>query len=406
MRILMVVPMPPQPQATGAIPLVLHAQVTGLAARHALTLLTIAGPDPCEWQAVDRLQAQGMDIHAVRRANPSGMARWRRGWRWTSRWLQGTWPWRTIWFWEPEMQHKLDCLLAQRTYDLVAVEDNAMGVYRYRTRVPIVFTEHEVRRPRPVDWHAGPPSNWLHWAFEEANWQRWGQYQCSLWRRFDRIQVFTSRDAQAITGLAPEVSERVRVNPFGIVLPSHADDSLEQEKHLLFVGNFTHAPNVDAALWLGHEIMPKLRAACPGVRLTLVGIYPPPSVRNLVCDDISVTGPVADIAPFFRQATVFIAPLRIGGGMRMKVLQAMALGKAVVTTPRGGSGLDVDGKTPPIVIAETTDEIVHATTVLLTNTETRHSLGNRARAFVAAHLSAEAYAERLEAVYAEVTRTG
>jgi hypothetical protein len=107
----------------------------------------------------------------------------------------------------------------------------------------------------------------LHWAFGEADWQRWRKYQLSVWRRSDRIQVFTPRDAEAVAALAPDLAERVRVNPFGVELPAPLDDRLEEPGHVLFVGNFTHPPNVDAALWLGTEIMPALRTCYPGVRL-------------------------------------------------------------------------------------------------------------------------------------------
>lgn len=402
MKILLVAPMPPQPQAPGAIPLVLYAQLTGLMERHEVTLVTVAGPDPSEWEALDRLQAMGVDVQAIRRSEPHGISRWHRRWRWASSWLKGKIPWRTIWFWEPELQRILNRLLSGRSYDLVIVEDNAMGIYRYDTSTPVIFTEHEVRRPRPINWQARPGSNRLIWAFGEADWLRWRKYQRSVWRRFDCIQVFTPRDAQAVATLAPELANRVRVNPFGIDLPEPISADLEEPGHLLFVGNFTHLPNVDAALWLGNSIMPALRKCYPGVRLTLVGIYPPKPVQALACEDILVTGAVPEIEPYFARAAVVIAPLRTGGGMRMKVLQAMALGKAVVTTSRGADGLKVGDRPPPIIIADDDDSIAEAAASLLVSRKMRCSLGSRARAYAAENFSAKAYARRIEANYVEL----
>ena len=300
------------------------------------------------------------------------------------------------------MQRILNRLFAERSFDLVIVEDNAMGIYQYGTATPVIFTEHEVRRPRPVNWRAGSPSNWLRWAFGEADWQRWRKYQRSVWRRFDRIQVFTSRDAEAVAALAPDLAERVRVNPFGVEMPASLDAELEKQGTVLFVGNFTHPPNVDAALWLGNEIMPALRKCYPGVRLVLVGIYPPKSVQALACDDIRVTGAVPEIEPYFARAAVVIAPLRIGGGMRMKVLQALALGKAIVTTPRGADGLKIGEQPLPLITAENAEQIAEATASLLASCETRRSLGCQARAFVIENFSAQAYARRIEATYAEL----
>jgi len=144
------------------------------------------------------------------------------------------------------------------------------------------------------------------------------------------------------------------------------------------------------------------------VRLTLVGIYPPKSVQALACEDIRVTGAVPEIEPYFARAAVVVAPLRIGGGMRMKVLQALALGKAIVTTPRGADGLMIDGQpptggqTPPLIIAESAEQIAEATASLLASCETRRSLGDQARAFVIENFSAQAYARRVEVTYAEL----
>src|SRR5215212_1207877 len=187
----MATPMPPQPQAPGAIPLVLHALLTGLVERHRVTLVTVATSEPGEWEALDRIRDAGVEVHAIRRVEPSGLARWQRRWRFASAWLGGRYPWRTVWYWEPSLQQILDRLLAEREYDLVTVEDNAMGIYRYRTKTPTIFTEYEVRRPRPVGWRGWSQGRWIMWALGEADWRRWRRYQRAVWQRFDRIQVFS-----------------------------------------------------------------------------------------------------------------------------------------------------------------------------------------------------------------------
>ena len=406
MKVLLITPMPPQSQAPGAIPLVLHAQLVALRARHQVTLVTVAGPDPAEWAAVDRLRADGLEVLAAQRAEPHGWPRVKRAWRWASTWLRGRYPWRTVWFWEPAVQRTLDRVLAEREFDVLQVEDNALGLYRYQTGIPIVFTEHEVRRPRSIDWHSWRQPDPLHWTWRESDWRRWPAYQRSIWRRFDRIQTFTARDAAAVARIAPELADRVRVNPFSIDLPAPLDGRCEDDRAVLFVGNFTHAPNVDAALWLGVEIMPQLRQLHPGVHLTLVGQYPPAAVQALACDDIAVTGRVPQIEPYLEQAAVVLAPIRIGGGMRMKVLQGMALGKAVVTTPRGAEGLVGNGHAAPLIVADDAAGLARETAVLLASPDRRRALGQQARDFVAGTYSAPAYAQRLEAIYAEVTAQG
>jgi len=402
MKILMVTPMPPQRQPTNAVPLVTHALLTGLLAQHAVTLLTIVDPDPADELALAEWRTAGVQVYAVRRTAPQGIARWQRRWRLASTWLAGRYPWRAAWFWEPAVQPVLDRLLREQRFDLIVVEDNAVGMYRYQTETPIVFTEHEVRQARPVDWQSWSKPNVARWALREADWRRWHRYQTTIWRQFDRLQVFTQQDAVALSKIAPALADRVRVNPFGIALPAPADPQHEEENLLVFAGGFSHPPNVDAALWLGQTIMPLLRAQHPGVHLVLVGSYPPDEVRALACADITVTGRVPQIEPFLERAAVILAPIRTGGGMRMKVLQGMALGKAVVTTPRGAEGLLLGEGEPPLVIKEGAESFAEAVAALLASPETRRALGCRARAFVAEQHSAAAYAGRLEAIADEL----
>lgn len=371
-------------------------------AKHDVTLVTVAGFEPGEQAAVDALAKQGVDIHAVRRAKPKGWQRWQRRWNLASRWLGHKTPWRTVWFWDPQIQRVLDELLTQHDFDLVIVEDNAMGVYSYPTSVPKLFTEHEVRRSRKIDTKGIKDQNLFAWAFQEIDWQRWKTYQKTVWGKFDRIQVFTSRDAEAIAVLAPDLAYRVRVNPFGINLPVPLDPAGRDKRTILFTGNFTHPPNVDAALWLGKEIMPILREALPGIKLWLIGIYPPSAIRELACEDIQVPGMVPDIEPYFDRAALIVAPVRIGGGMRMKVLQAMALGKAVVTTSRGAEGLTINGNTPPLEICDDPSGFAQSIVRLLKDDDARIEMGLRSREYVEDHLSAQAYTARIESIYAEM----
>jgi len=399
----MVTPMPPRAQAPGAIPVVLHAQLQGLRLRHAVTLVTVAGPDPDEAEAVQALIADGVPVKAALRTEPHGSARWRRRWRFSTQWLKGQWPWRTVWFWDAQVQRLLEAELHSRRYDLIQIEDNAMGVYEYPAAIPKVFTEHEVRRPRRVAWPKGAASSWPGWALSEADWQRWPDYQRRVWQKFDRLQVFTQRDAESLKGMAPDLAGRVRVNPFGIELPPLDQPEAEAADQLLFIGNFTHPPNADAALWLGQAILPRVQAQRPKVHLTLVGILPPPEVQSLAGDHITVTGPVADIGPYFRRASVCVAPVRIGGGMRTKVLQAMAYGKAVVTTTRGAEGLSLGGIQLPLATADDAEGIARAAVDLLADDGRRHALGQAARTYVAEHFSPQAYTTRQEAIYAELS---
>jgi glycosyltransferase involved in cell wall biosynthesis len=376
--------------------------ITGLREEHDVTLVTAFRDEPGEAEAATDLLRSGLDVHAVDARLPSGAGRWARRRRFVTTWARGAYPWRTVWFADPLMQETIDRLTRERQFDVAAVEDNSMGIFRFPRELPTVLSEYEVRTPRPVDWRLGRPAAWPGWAFREADWRRWPAYQRSVWSSFDRVQVVTDRDAAAIARIAPELADRVRVNPFGIDLPELGTTAVEEDGSLLFVGNFAHPPNVDAARWLIDEIMPVLRARNTRATLRIVGPGAPADVRAQAGPDVEILGEVPSVAPFLETASVVLAPLRIGGGMRMKALHALAAGKALVTTTRGAEGLVVDGVKPPFMRADEPEAFATLVAELLHDADLRRRLGAEARAFVSEHYSSRAYARRLEGVYGEL----
>lgn len=401
MRVLLVVPVPPQADGGGAIPVLLQAEFEGLRQLHEVTLVTALGDEPGEAEAVAKLREAG-EVHVVdRRRPPPGGRRRRRQLRMAAAWARGRLPWRTVWFADPGFQQAIDALAAEREFDVVAVEDSALSVFRFPAGVATVYTHHEVLRPRPVRLNPGPPRRWPGWAFGELDWRRWPRFQAEAWRRFDRVQVFSRRDAEAVAELAPDVAGRVRVDPFGLILPPAADPALEEPGTILFVGAFHHPPNRDAAIWLAGEILPAVLERAPGARLRIVGSAPPPEVLALAGPRVEVVADAPSVRPHTEAAAVVMAPVRTGGGMRMKVLQAMAAGKAVVTTPRGTEGYTGFGEEPPLAVGESGAEIAAATAALLADDAGRRDLGRRARDFAERHHSPAAWAARQTAVFEE-----
>ena len=193
----------------------------------------------------------------------------------------------------------------------------------------------------------------------------------------------------------------MRVDPFGLVLPARLDPAREVPGTILFVGAFHHPPNRDAAHWLAREILPAVLERAPGARLRIVGSGPPPEVLALAGPRVEVVADAPSVLPHTEAAAVVMAPVRTGGGMRMKVLQAMAAGKAVVTTPRGTEGYTGFGEDPPLAVGESGEEIAAATAALLEDDAARRRLGERARGFAERHHSPEAWARRQTVVFEE-----
>jgi len=172
--------------------------------------------------------------------------------------------------------------------------------------------------------------------------ERTRQREVAAYGAADALIAVSDDDAAALRALAPAV-------PVVVVSIVHAPEpegpGPDARDGALFVGNFRHRPNVDAARFLVGDVWPRVRAALPGARLTLAGAAPPPEVLALAGDGVEVTGWVPAIAPLLDAARVSVAPLRYGAGVKGKIGEALAHGVPVVTTTIGAEGMDlVDGE--------------------------------------------------------------
>jgi glycosyltransferase involved in cell wall biosynthesis len=387
------------------MPMLLHAQLQALADRHELTLVAGVGEEPWEASAARDVIATAEHVHLVdRRRSRNARQRVRRRVRLASDWACTRRPWLTLWFAAPSIQALLDKLTATCRFDLVAVEDSSMAMFRLPPALPTVLTDHEVGRPRPPVWHPDEDTKLRDWLFRELDWRRWESFQRAAWRRHNRVQVFTPHDARTIATLAPDVSSRVRINPFGLAMPARLDAGREEPGNVLFVGNFTHPPNRDAAVWLVREIMPRVRALHERARLRLVGGAPPKEVVRLAGPDVDVIADVPHVDSYLAAAAVCAAPVRLGGGMRAKVLSALASGKPVVTTTRGAEGYAQPGRKLPMVVSDDAEGIAVAIARLLDDESGRRELGRSARVFAEEFHSPQAWGARLDAVYEEARR--
>jgi len=268
--------------------------------------------------------------------------------------------------------------------DVVHIAYHVMGQYLSTLgdcKAPRVLTEHEpANRAVP---HVRSLSG-IARLLNHYDRQAWKRFEPAVISQVQAVVVFTETDRQAIKTLVPGAS--VVTIPLGTEIPETPLDPLGcTPPNLLFFGNFIHPPNADAALRTVRTIFPPLEARFPDLELYMVGDKPPAELRRLANDKIRVTGCVPDLVPYVNRASIFIAPLRVGGGMRLKILEALAAGKAIVASPRAVEGLDVvNGQT--VCIAESDAEFCAAITELLSHPEKRLSLASEARAWACANL--------------------
>jgi len=257
-----------------------------------------------------------------------------------------------------------------------------------------------------------PPSAWAAELVQKARGPRrlvrrveltaWQRYERATRRRFDAIVVFAERDVSAVSPTAGGVPT-VRI-PLGVDVPETPLDPVGvPPPTVLFVGGFGHPPNVDAAHWLAGTIFPRVLERVPEARLELVGDRPGDEVRRLAGGAVAVHASVPDVTPYLDRAAVVVAPLRLGGSMRGKVLEALVAGKALVATSRAAEGLDaVPGE--HFVLADTEDEIVDALVELLSDLGRRRDLACRARVWASQRLTWDGPITAFERLYASVSR--
>jgi glycosyltransferase involved in cell wall biosynthesis len=179
-------------------------------------------------------------------------------------------------------------------------------------------------------------------VYSVIQWQKLVRHERAICRRADAVLAVSQPDADALRAL--DANLRVEVIPNGIDFADYpAADTLEPPAEVLvFSGKMDYRPNVDAVLWFADEVLPQILAVRPSVRFQIVGQSPHARLERLRANSaIEITGAVADVRPYLRNAGVYVMPLRVGGGTRFKALEAMALGKAIVTTSLGVEGIGV-----------------------------------------------------------------
>lgn len=225
------------------------------------------------------------------------------------------------------------------------------------------------------------------------------RYEADVAKKFDHCVVVSGVDKRNLESIAPGVNATVISNGVDTDFYRPQNETLRPNS-LIFTGAMDWFPNEDAILYFYDKIWPRLKSEVNGIRLYVVGRNPSDKVLNLSKKDknIVVTGYVEDVRPYTARSTVYIVPLRIGGGSRLKILEAMAMGKAIVSTSVGAEGLEVDAG-ENILIADPPEEFAGRIISLLKDKSLRSRLGEAAREMVINKYSWEIIGARLNDVY-------
>ena len=246
------------------------------------------------------------------------------------------------------------------------------------------------------------PARWAGAAYSLIQWRKLAAYEAAVCRAAERVIAVSQADADALRRLLPGMD--VTVVPNGVDLqafaPGYSAPAPDMRAQaLVFSGKMDYRPNVDAALWFADEILPRVRAHAPSAHFWIVGQQPHPRLARLAGrPDITITGRVPDVRPYLVGAAVCVLPFRMGGGTRLKVLEALALGKAVISTTLGAEGYGLrDGH--ELRLADSAAAFAQTVVELLADADQRGRLGAQAHDFVAANYGWERIVPRMEAVY-------
>lgn len=292
--------------------------------------------------------------------------------------------------------------MAARTRpDVMQIETFLMGQYRSAAAAtPAVLDMHNV--------------TWLIWdrmVEVTSPWLRPAVRLQARRVRRDEIAVCRSVDLCAPVSDADLVELRREAGdgiPAVVVTPGVDCDlftpvtPVEAGPEILFVGSMGYAPNVDAAEYFCRDILPRIAAVVPGVHVSIVGANPSPPVARLAADSrVTVTGFVPDVRPYYARAAAAVVPLRVGGGIRMKILEGMALGVPMVSTAVGAEGLGLVHDRD-LLLADSPDAFAAAVIRLLREPDVRRRLAAQARETAVRRFSWEAVCATLDGIYQSV----
>ena len=387
MKILFLTPQLPYPPQKGTA-MRNWGLISGLAERHEVAVLSFA---PSHWEGVNREKSDPLTATCcVETVEPPARAlRDRlRDMLTTSR------PDMALRLASETYAERLRSWLAREPFDVIHVEGIEMAPYldvvdekgMEWQRPLIVFDDHNCEyllQKRAFLTDLRIPARWPGAAYSFIQWQRLRRYEAQACRRADRVLAVSDADAAALHRLVSDV--KATVVPNGIdtqayrPIPAHTD-----APSLVFTGTMDFRPNVDAVLWFAREVLPRIRARVADACFTAVGQRPHRRLAGLRDNPaVTLTGFVEDTRPYIADAAVYVVPLRMGGGARFKILEALAMGKAVVSTTLGAEGFPVThGR--ELLLADEPEDFAEAVVSLLSTPERRTELGWAGRAFVEA----------------------
>jgi len=306
----------------------------------------------------------------------------------------------------PPLRRALHEMLRKESYDIISVEcsvvaTNLLSVaWPSRQETVFMLDAHNIDYDL-VHRAASSGMGLDRRLYSQLDWRKLRGEEREVWEHVDGCAVTSARDEEIVRRDVPTVPTAVVPNAVDPEFFSPRNGEVVDPATVLFFGSVSYPPNRDGLLLFIRETLPRLKSRYPTVKLRIVGPFVPPEIAARAGNGIEVTGPVDDIRPEVERATVVVVPIRVGGGTRFKILEAMAMGKAVVSTTVGAEGIDVrHGR--DILLADEPEDFAVQVGRLLENASLRQRMGTAGRALIEGRYCWGASVARLEEFYAEL----
>jgi glycosyltransferase involved in cell wall biosynthesis len=297
----------------------------------------------------------------------------------------------------PAFNARLQALLQSQTFDAMFIEGLELAPFLITNyQLPItVFDAHNCEtllQRRAYQTDLRNLRRWPAALYSLLQSRKLARFEAEVCRRARHVTCVSAEDAAALSALAPTLSPALGgVNPLvipnGIFLsdytqPAGANHPPNQPTRLVFTGKMDYRPNIDAVIWIANSVFPLIRRQIPDAEFVIVGQKPTKAVWELKnTTGIVITGAVEDARPYIGGATVYVAPLRMGGGTRFKLLEAMALRRPIVSTTLGAEGFAAQNGRE-LCLADTAADFAGAVVALLRDPAQRQALGEAGHEFV------------------------
>lgn len=287
-------------------------------------------------------------------------------------------------------------------FDAAYFDTISLAPYRRQiASLPAILNHHNIESglfDRRIAFERNPLKRF--YLRQEA--RKLAAYEARIAHEFQVHATVSALDAQRLVAGCPGARTTIVANGVDVEYFAPRSDAAERG-HLVMVSGMNWFPNRDAAIFMARDIWPLIRQAKPHCRLSIVGTSPPPDVLELAAHDpqVAATGFAADVRPYIEKAQIYLCPMRDGGGTRLKILDALAMGRPIVATTMALEGIPLAPERD-VLVADSPAEFVRQVSRIVDDPELGRRIAERGRAFVEEHFAWPVIGAALESAFRTV----